>query len=171
MSDKKPQENYEPKVETLLDLFRPIPVPEISGNLISVYTDAEAIEDGGLVAITRIDRVTRAVFDFLSEFAPPDAQPPANWPVDLMKWFRTRNRDDKAAAMAIGLISTRGREAKKVYEENIGGGIYQVWAVVDGARGKLNCLAEADPNLGGARKLWLMPNENGGFTLLFPSDY
>lgn len=66
MSDK-PKENWEPEVNSISDLF--------DNNIVSTYTDAEAIEDGTLVAINRKDRVTRAAFDFLVEFAPADAQP------------------------------------------------------------------------------------------------
>lgn len=162
MSDK-PKKNWEPEVNSISDLF--------DNNIVSTYTDAEAIEDGTLVALNKKDRVTRALFDFLVEFAPADARPPADWPVEMLRWFRARDRDDKAIAMAGGLIGKYERQAKKVYEENIGGGIFQVWAVVDTKRAKLNCLLEADPNLGGARKLWLIPNENGGITAMFPEDY
>ena len=104
------------------------------GQPISTYTDRDAIEDGILVPVNRTDRVTRPAFEFLAEHTPLGAKPPANWPVEVMNWFKPlrvtqeqalqmivehgkdgaqakleqMNRDRKALALAKGLIGRDG---------------------------------------------------------------
>ena len=144
---------------------------EIFGKPISVYTDDQAVDDGALVAINRKDRVTRPVFEYLAVATPEEAQPPSCWPVDMMRWFRAKTKDDKALALAVGLILGRGQIARRIYEHNTGGGIWTAWAV--SKDGTLVQLSETEPQLKDyeIRKLWLLPNEQGGMTLMFPEDY
>jgi len=165
------------------------------GEPISRYTDADALEDGILVAINPKDRVTRAVFDFLSEHTPMGPQPPDNWPVEMMGWFRAEAmkreealkliaelgaveaqhkfveiiRDRKALAMAKGLIGREERTARRVFEQNEGGGIHTLCMGIDDA----GVIRSLSPRAGQSGKiLWLLPNdETGGMTLMFPEDY
>lgn len=164
--------------------------------IVSTYTDREAIEDGLLVAISHNDRVSRAVWEYFVENAPHGSKPPNCWPVDLMGWFRAEvvKREDalkliaehgkeegqkklnqiiadrKALALSKGLVGTHAKQATRVYDENIGGGIYNLFAFETG--GFISELSASDRTDGGpSRKLWLMPNENGGVTLMFPEDY
>ncbi len=133
------------------------------------YTDKQAVEDGFLVALTAKDRVTRAVFDYLAEKAPAGAQPPTTWPVDVAGWFSSNSALARAKALALGLTAGFGLRARRVYEKNIGGGILVLYAIEDA--GKLVALSEQAPAGGVFRKLWLLPNELGGLTLMFPEDY
>lgn len=145
--------------------------------IIFSYTDADAQEDGLLVAIDRKNRVTRAVFDFLTEAAPHGAKPPDRWPVDLFGWFRAKDNTEegrmaKAVALAKGLIGSHEPQARKVYDENIGGGIWTAYAPL--LKGELVALvpeADAKPHEMMGKKLWLIPNELAGVTLMFPEDY
>ncbi len=154
------------------------------------YTAQQAVEDGVLVAVSAKDLVTRACWDWLASTTPLDSQPPASWPVEMMGWFRAGSisqaealkriakygqeaqakfeqevRDNKAKALAVGLIGTHGPIARRVYENNDGGGIWCGWAVV--RDGKLLAFSETS----GSQKLWMIPNEQGGITLMFPEDY
>ncbi|HVA17029.1 MAG TPA: hypothetical protein VMV59_04870 [Candidatus Dormibacteraeota bacterium] len=162
-------------------------------DVVSVYTDAQAVDDGLLVAINRADRVTRTVWSELTVRAPKDSQPPNCWPVDLMGWFQAAKiskieaarliakhgldaqaefdkavRERKALALAKGILSTHARQAKRVYDENIDGGIYKLFAVlkVDGSFESLSATPSES-----SLTLWILPNENGGSTLMFPEDY
>jgi hypothetical protein len=149
-------------------------IEDIFGEPISQYTDADAVNDGILVAISprSNDRVTRTVFEFLKTSAPNGSEPPSNWPVEMMGWFRSEDgSDEKALALASGLIGRDARRARQVYEENIDGGIFKLHAVVN--YGKLTELASGAGSDTSATHtaLWLLPNEMGGITLMFPSDY
>ncbi len=149
---------------------QPNPFDEME--VISTYTDTQACEDGILVAINPKDRVSRALWEYLVTHAPAGSQPPNRWPVDLMGWFQAKTADNKALAMSKGIISTHAKQAKRVYEENIGGGIYKLFSLesLDGQR-IAGLLAEAPQEEYKYSVLWLIPNENGGITLLFPEDY
>lgn len=166
---------------------------KVFGQPISVYTDREAIEDGILVPVTIDDRATRNVWEWLHQNTPLGPEPPASWPVPMMGWFNTGSftpaqaqkmiatygleaerhyekqlRDKKALALARGLIDRDRAKAKRIYAENIGGGIHVVYAYAPG--GKITHLREqqlVDDDV----KLWLLPNELGGITLMFPEDY
>lgn len=163
--------------------------------VISQYTDKNAVEDGVLVPLDAKNRVTRPAFEFLAENTPiATAQPPNNWPVEMMGWFRTGSvtqadalkriakhgldaqaefekeiRAKRAIALAKGLIGKFERQARRVYDENLDGGIFKVWPKLTG-----DVLTGVDENSAGKSSnepLWIMPNENGGMTLMFPSDY
>lgn len=160
-------------------------------DVISTYSDAQAVEDGVLVAVTKKDRVTSNVFEYLAKNTPLTAQPPANWPIDLMGWFQadkvsktealkivaeygadaqkefeSKVRDNRALALAKGIIGKEASTAKRVYEQNLDGGFLSLYPkVVDGKFTELG----ATPN--GGEKFWLIPNENGGVSLMFPEDY
>ena len=171
------------------------PNPFDSFEVVSTYTDRQGCEDGVLVALNAKDRISRALWEYLVEKAPKGAQPPNRWPVDLMGWFQAEKNskvealelvaklgkdeaqkkfarmiaDRKALALAKGIISTHAKQATRVYQENIGGGIYKLFAVEspDG-RSITDLTADQGEN---KTVLWLLPNENGGITLLFPEDY
>jgi hypothetical protein len=161
--------------------------------IVASYTDRQAVADGLLVPINHRDRVTRTVWDSLREHMPVGSQPPANWPVELLGWFKAEIvtkaealkiltehgaeegqkqlnsiiADRKALAMAKGLISQHEPLARRQYDE---GGIYKLYAFKD----ENNRFYDLQPrNTSGMAVLtfWLMPNENGGITLMFPEDY
>ncbi len=100
--------------------------------VISTYTDQQAIEDGVLIAIHGdggVNRVTRAVFDHF---------------------------------------------AKSMGSSSITGPVTNIGPVMEAIRAVLNVA----PDEGGWRvgnyqgkTLWLVPNEIGGLTLMFPEDY
>jgi hypothetical protein len=141
----------------------------IFGDVIYSYGDDQAVEDGMLVAVSKIDRVTVAVWGWLQENMPLHGPPPQNWTVPLLAWVQGDGAPaDLALAAATGLISEHGSRARKVYDENIGGGVYQLWAEMTGTR--LDALWDFEGGRGGT-ELWLIPNEVGGMTLMFPSDY
>ena len=135
------------------------PDESLFGPVIYSYTDDDAVSDGVLVALDKRDRVTRPVFDWLADNTPLGAKPPDGWPVEMLGWFGAigteAERGAKAAALAKGLIGLHGRKAREIYEKNIGGGIWK---------------ADLAPS-GAPRTLWLLPNELGGMTLMFPEDY
>jgi hypothetical protein len=171
-------------------------------DVISRYSDNDAVDDGVLVAIGARDRVTRTVWEALAERAPAGSKPPNRWPVDMMGWFQAENikkpealaliakygaeegqkklnqiiADRKALALSKGIVSTHGRQAVKVYEENTDGGIYKLYATV-GESGKFESLETVTLTNGEGTScnllppFWLLPNENGGITLMFPEDY
>ena len=100
-------------------------------NIIASYTDAEAVEDGVLVAMDSlpVNRVTRAVFD---HFARPMGSSPLT-----------------------GVVTDITPLRKAI----------QTMLAVE---------ADADGWRAGAcdgKDLWLVPNEVGGLTLMFPEDY
>jgi hypothetical protein len=160
------------------------------GDVISTYTDREAIEDGIIVAINPRDRVTRTVWEWLVEKQPKDSQPPNCWPVGMMGWFRAAAmpkseavkiiaehgaeegqriyermvRDRKAHALSIGLVDHYRDQARRIYDENTNGGIFKLQVQADGEQ-----IRGIDPL--GDIVLWLLPNENGGISLMFPEDY
>ena len=73
--------------------------------------------------------------------------PPSNWAIPLMMWIG----GDVAKALATGLIENNRAAATRIYEENLDGGIWT-------------------EELHGAT-IWLIPNEVGGITAMFPEDY
>jgi len=102
------------------------PSEGLFGEVISSYTDAQAREDGVLIAFPgpgRINRVTRAVFDRFTE------------------------------SMGVGVTNVNPLVAAMEYMLTV--------EVDDGWR---------TAHYGG-KALWLIPNEVGGLTLMFPEDY
>lgn len=92
------------------------------------YTDKDAVEDGVLVKIgSKGDRVSN-----LS---------------GLFNWIE----DNGLLVEVAQFIEQNRQEAMRIYEENIGGGIFK-WNIKE-------------------ENLWLIPNENGGLTLMHPEDY
>jgi hypothetical protein len=142
---------------------------EIFGEVISSYPDSQAVEDGILVPITEQDRVTRACWEWMADRL--GDSPPNGWPVELMGYIGAakgaEGRDDRALAASKGLTEQHRRQATRVWEENIGGGVYKLYADTRG---------EAIRGISGSDTtddvtLWIIPNELGGVTLMFPSDY
>lgn len=123
----------------------------IKWDVISTYTDAEAVEDGVLVAISKVDRVSAAAFECLRENMP--VKPiHADLPIEMVD----AQRDCFAVGQARVMLAENDAEARRVWEQNIGGGIFKLHP---------NSLTND------ARDMWIIPNENGGLTLMFPEDY
>jgi hypothetical protein len=149
------------KKQTLFEAF---------GEPISTYTDSQAVEDGGLIAINADDRVTRAVWDWLYLTVDmKNPKPPIGWPVNLFGFFAAQTPDKRVLAMCDGLIEMNRREAIRVYEQNIGGGIFGLWVRHEGGYGG-KPIAVEDKETGGQMRLWFVPN-GAGITLMFPEDY
>ncbi len=110
--------------------------------IISTYTDAQAVDDGVLVAVAAKDRVTRTVWEYLCSRVPLDNVAPDG--IDA-------KRHDYALFTSGRMVGNNALEARRVYEQNIGGGIFTL--------------------IEHGRKFWIMPNELGGLTLMFPEDY
>jgi type I site-specific restriction-modification system R (restriction) subunit len=143
---------------------------ELFGEVISSYTDAEAVDDGVLVSINQRDRVTSAVWGWLNSTVDmKNAKPPSCWPVDMMEWFTAKKADERVHAMTSAIIDEKRKQATRVYEENTEGGIFQLWAKI-GANEKPLSLEDTEPQ-GACKRLWILPNENDGVTLMFPEDY
>jgi hypothetical protein len=129
--------------------------------IVSRYTDSDAVEDGILVDLDRDGhRVTRALWEWAAAgiaerkeagaYAPPDRVP-----VDLMDWLA----GNETRAMFRGLIGTHWPRAAKVWEENLDGGIHSL------------VLRDLVRPLGDTVTVWFVPNELGGITAMFPEDY
>src|SRR5512146_272195 len=104
---------------------------EPEGDVIYSYTDAQAVEDGFLVAIRHgpVNRVTRAVFDHFT--APIEGSTDAFEVIDIGRLMR-------AVESMLKLEPDSGGWRTGTYE---------------------------------GKTLWLIPNEVGGLTLMFPDDY
>ena len=138
---------------------------DLFGPVIYSYTDEQAREDGVLVAVSRKDRVTQAFWAWLTEEVQTWDSPPVRWPIELFGFCRAKTADDKALATVAGLLDTFRREATRIYEQNIGGGIWERYY-----EPQARMLLDKKPGLD-HKTLWLIPNELGGVTLLFPEDY
>jgi len=125
----------------------------VFGDVIYSYGDEQAVEDGILVAVSKIDRVTIAVWVWL------EAQIAADHGGEVP--------DDEPLATATAWIAEYGKRAAEVWTENIGGGVFQL--AYDSKAMRVILGDEADDEMSGS--LWMIPNEVGGMTLMFPSDY
>ena len=77
-------------------------------------------------------------------------------------------RDRKALALSIGAIDQNRDRAKRTYDENLDGGIFKLYGLVDLG----GSLFELSSRPGGVFvTFWFLPNENDGITLMFPEDY
>jgi hypothetical protein len=110
--------------------------------IVSTYTDAQAIEDGLLIAVAAKNRVSRAAWDYLCSRVPLDNVAPDQ--IDA-------KQHDHALFTSGRMINQNALEARRVYDQNIDGGIFTL--------------------IEKGRKFWIMPNELGGLTLMFPEDY
>lgn len=155
----------------------------MTGAVISQYTDHEALEDGALVAVTDRDRCTCALFEDMAELLPSD-QPPQCWPIDLMTWCNGK-QDGPTRAMSAckGLIGRESHAVRRAdgdpvrffysvrnYEETKRGRPISVPHISNLIELRNGDTVAADET-NGAKVLWLLPNELGGVTMMYPSDY
>ncbi len=141
------------------------------GFVISSYGDEQAQEDGILVPVGKKDRVTRTCWEFLA--AKLGEKPPNQWPVNLMGYVMAKDGNDRALAASGALLDTWDREARRIYDENIGGGIFTLWVDVtsEGIQGVYQERDKTADEREPMTRLWFIPNELGGMTLMFPEDY
>lgn len=138
-------------------------IEDLFGPVIYRYTDAEAIDDGVLVALSTTDRVTANAFNEIARVAEDQRDPPACWPVDLMGFIRARTGDDRALAMVIGLVDTQRHMA-------LGHAGRVARYAVHGPHGYRE-LADVEPNDAATyQTLLLVANEVGGVTLMLTRD-
>jgi hypothetical protein len=139
------------------------------GDPISVYDDNDALGDGMIVAVSRRDRCTANLFHSLARSLPET--PPNCWPVDLFGWIGAKDGEDRAMAALKGLLGTWEREARRIHEENTEGGILTLW-IDRNDEGRILGLTRDEAKLTAAGvRVWLIPNEVGGITAMFPEDY
>ena len=128
----------------------------IFGDVIYSYGDDQAVEDGVLVRLTPVDRVTIAAWVWL------EAQLAAHHGDEVP--------DDEPRATAAAWIAEHSTEARRVWDKNIGGGVYQLRTGYEGNTWRSFHTTDEAEDVDITR-LWLIPNEVGGMTLMFPSDY
>jgi hypothetical protein len=112
--------------------------------IVHTYTDEQAVEDGYLVGLGGGHRATRALWDYLEGLGLEN--PPDRVLIDLFAFIKS-----PPLGILRALVTANETEARKVYEENIGGGIWTTELL--------------------GRTVWLIPNEVGGLTAMFPEDY
>lgn len=139
--------------------------------VISMYTDEQAQEDGILVPVGKDNRVTRTLWEFMAEKL--GDKPPNQWPVNLMGYVMAKDGHDRALAASGALLDTWDHEARRIYDENIGGGIFTLWVDVtsEGIQGIYQERDRTKDEREPMTRLWFIPNELGGMTLMFPEDY
>lgn len=144
--------------------------------IISRYSDAEAVADGDLVVVSkRGDRITNGLFAFLSSAAPEGHHPPpSRWQVPLFQWVAAKTADLKAVALGNGFIE--GHRDEVVRSEEAGRTL--VAHLITNDHGRLAGFSmyqgeepeDLLPHLV-SRKVWLLPNECDGITMMFPEEY
>ncbi len=139
---------------------------------IFTYTDQEAVDDGVLVPLNKTDRVTRAVWDYF-EARTGSRTPPLRWPLGnspraMYPYSDPQDMFWRTSALTSGLIEKYADSARDVYAQNIGGGVW--FASLEATETEITALRPG-MKTEGAVTLWLLPNELGGVTLMFPEDY
>lgn len=136
--------------------------PFTGAEIISEYSDRQAVEDGILVAVANTDRVTRTVWEKLLRWA-ADKRGPANyWTVILFDAI-SKDPDRRAAGWARGLM-TESVDRRRCQADEI----IQLW--FDENEWKLYRVAPARHDNPHRVELWLRGNELGGVTLMTPED-
>jgi hypothetical protein len=127
------------------------------------YGDGQAVEDGVLARITPTHRATSAVWH------------------SVQRSLEEHTTVDASAIIQSWIIEHHER-ATSVWKDNIGGGVLKLRRVprtpeVEQIEMQLGYIEKdfrvIPVPVGEARKddMWLIPNELGGVTLMFPSDY
>ncbi len=127
--------------------------------IISTYTDQDALDDGMLWPLSAYDRITSNLGSTLRRYH--TVEPLALLPVSAV------------LAVARQWVTSYGEQARRIYDLNLGGGIW-VGALKTNAQGQWISL-EPDTNLRDdtttLTRVWMLPNELGGLTLMLPEDY
>ena len=145
-------------------------------HVISEYGDEQAVEDGFLVAVSKRDRVTNTVFALFEHGVPLEAAPPSRCPVALLRWCGAKNTATRAVLMCAGLIEQwrdRAHEEDRKDDRRIFSG-FVLHTEDDPAqiRGFLPGIPhDLFPEKCTSAKVWFCPNELGGVTMMYPSDY
>lgn len=130
--------------------------------IVYAYTDENAVQDGVLVPLSDTNRVTSAVFVHLQDTA-TSKEVPRNWPLvghaQAMYPYTQHKPEWRAYALAQALAEHYGVKAKEVWDAG------EVWAAALDGDLKLR-----PGSKDGEYTLWLLPNELGGVTLMFPED-
>ncbi len=136
--------------------------------IISTYTDAEACEDGVLVALTQRDRCTRALFEDLVRYLP--YSPPKGWPVDLFGYIAAASKDDPGLRAAAACKGIFGRHAPILHADPSASPC-ALWMIRRGSGNPITDLVETHPDDNSGFEIWITVNELGGLTLMYPSDW
>lgn len=133
-------------------------------DVISTYTDQEAVNDGVLVSLGSKDRVTSTVYHFL--LARVSKRVPLQWPLEphaKSAYEVISDPDMRVLMLCTALVRHYGPIAKKVYDDG------NLWhAYLDASGSDINAIR---PGTKEGLQLWIMPNELGGLTIMFPEDY
>lgn len=107
-------------------------------DVVFTYSDADALRDGVLIAISAVHRATRAVWDYVYDECTD-------------RTLEEPKRLNSTRAQITSLVNSLESIAKEIWDKNIDGGIATTMHF--------------------GKKMWLIPNENDGMTLMFPEDY
>lgn len=131
---------------------------------IFVYGDAEACDDGVLVAITQRDRCTRALFEDLVRYLPEGL--PDRWPVDLFGYLAAAAKNQpglRAEAAIKGLCARYSRQRPDQPAP--------FWMIRKDSESPITKLSETRPDDGSGVEIWIVTNELNGLTVMYPSDW
>lgn len=141
----------------------------MSGNVVVSYTDQDAVTGGVLIPPNDVDRITIAVWNFMCARAPENA--PYRWPFDSptseAMYPYLKRVESKVILLCRGITARYSLRAREIYENNEAGGIW--YAALDHTDDTILGLRPGATD--GLSRLWLLPNELGGVTLMFPEDY
>lgn len=129
------------------------------------YTDTEAVQDGVLVPLTSRDRVSQALWDFIEARVSPN-RVPLRWPmlsgVEAM-YPLVKTEEWRSRALLQSLTIAYHDAAHSVYDN---GGVWHAKLEVTNSS-----IESISPGSKEDIQIWIMPNELGGLTVMFPSDY
>lgn len=148
----------------MADTIQQDPSPFADVEPIYTYGDAEACEDGVLVALTQRDRCTRALFEDLAKYLPDS--PPNRWPVDLFGYIAAAAKHDpglRAEAACKGLFARHGSQ--------ISTDPAPLWMIRKDSESPITDLSETRPDDGSGFEIWIVTNELNGTTIMYPSDW
>lgn len=132
------------------------------------YGDAEAVDDGMLVPITKRDRCARGLFEDLCRFLP--SSPPNRWPVSLFDYIAGSSKNS-AALLAVGACKGLiGRNGPVLLADRDASPL-ALWMIRADAESPITALAESEPADNSGVQIWLAANELGGITIMYPSDW
>jgi hypothetical protein len=136
--------------------------------IIDAYADAEACDDGILVPITKRDRCTRALFEDLARDLPET--PPNRWPVSLFEYI-AGNAKNVPALRAVAACKGVLDQQRPLLAAHEGASPVPMWMILGSDRVILG-LSDTRPEADNAGcEIWVAPNEMGGLTVMYPSDW
>lgn len=154
---------------------QPEPTPMFGpDDIISTYTDAQAVDDGDLCNVGGGDRVTHGLWAHLVREWPVEGVP-SRWPVPLLRYVKAPTTAAKVMLAAKCIIDDYRQETVSHWKQ---GEILSAFVVSQHNVIRHFYPGPMEPDLHWTqtacevRKVWFLPNENNdGVTLMFPEDY